>query len=378
MLFPEEFLTMLTGLSKRTADRASTRPAFRPTLDVLEDRTVPASLGTIDLPLNVSDLHIVGSSTSPQIQGVVNFAGQQAGTFTADLAAQDAAGATTPILDLHVGAIHLNVLGLHVDTSDICLDVTATPGQGLLGDLLGGLTTSGGLLNLNGIISQLGAGVTQAGGLLDQLDSLLDNVLGQTFTVDTLFGGGGGAAAAAAPHAGHVCDVLNLSLGPVDLNVLGLGVHLDDCNDGPVTVDITAVKGEGLLGNLLCGLSDGLGNLNPTQGLIDRVENLFDSLGNLAGAINRLEDVNLSRQAQRLVSQLERQLERLADRVDNLAELNQFIDQVDNVADRLDQLGDAAGSQVDRIFAQLSDQLDRILDRVDRLIDRLTSHVGGH
>jgi hypothetical protein len=52
------------------------------------------------------------------------------------------------------------------------------------------------------------------------------------------------------------CDILNLSLGPVDLNLLGLEVVLDDCDGGPVLVDITALSGPGkLLGNLLCGLS---------------------------------------------------------------------------------------------------------------------------
>jgi hypothetical protein len=58
------------------------------------------------------------------------------------------------------------------------------------------------------------------------------------------------------------CDVLNLVLGPLDLNVLGLQVNLNR-----IVLDIVAVSGAGnLLGNLLCavaGLLDGgiLGNL---------------------------------------------------------------------------------------------------------------------
>ena len=56
------------------------------------------------------------------------------------------------------------------------------------------------------------------------------------------------------------CEILNLVLGPLDLNLLGLVVHLDQ-----VVLNITAVPGAGnLLGNLLCavaGLLDGgLGN----------------------------------------------------------------------------------------------------------------------
>jgi hypothetical protein len=54
------------------------------------------------------------------------------------------------------------------------------------------------------------------------------------------------------------CDVLHLVLGPLDLDLLGLVVHLDK-----IVLDITAVPGAGaLLGNLLCavvGLLDGTG-----------------------------------------------------------------------------------------------------------------------
>jgi hypothetical protein len=54
------------------------------------------------------------------------------------------------------------------------------------------------------------------------------------------------------------CQVLNLVLGPLDVNLLGLVVHLDR-----VVLNITAVPGAGaLLGNLLCavvGLLDGTG-----------------------------------------------------------------------------------------------------------------------
>ena len=52
------------------------------------------------------------------------------------------------------------------------------------------------------------------------------------------------------------CQILDLVLGPLDLNLLGLAVHLDT-----VHLNITALPGPGnLLGNLLCavaGLLDG-------------------------------------------------------------------------------------------------------------------------
>lgn len=45
------------------------------------------------------------------------------------------------------------------------------------------------------------------------------------------------------------CDILRLALGPIDLDLLGLVVELDDCDDGPVIVEIDAIAGEGLLGD---------------------------------------------------------------------------------------------------------------------------------
>jgi len=86
----------------------------------------------------------------------------------------------------------------------------------------------------------------------------------------------GAIAGVSGPH----CDILNLSLGPVDLNLLGLEVHLDNCHNGPVTVDVTAVPGAGnLLGNLLCSLSHALdnnhghGNGNNIVTFINRIAN---------------------------------------------------------------------------------------------------------
>ncbi len=69
------------------------------------------------------------------------------------------------------------------------------------------------------------------------------------------------------------CEVLDLVLGPLDLNLLGLNVHLDK-----VHLNITAVPGAcNLLGNLLCavaGLLDGTG----LCGLSGILTNLLNAL----------------------------------------------------------------------------------------------------
>jgi hypothetical protein len=66
------------------------------------------------------------------------------------------------------------------------------------------------------------------------------------------------------------CDILNLVLGPLDLDLLGLQVHLDR-----VVLNIVAVPGPGnLLGNLLCavaGLLDGPGLLTQISQILNSI-----------------------------------------------------------------------------------------------------------
>ena len=79
-----------------------------------------------------------------------------------------------------------------------------------------------------------------------------------------------GTQAVTLPVIGAVCPILHLELGPLDLNLLGLVIHLDQ-----VVLDISAVPGAGnLLGNLLCavaGLLDGGGPLTVIAMLLNRI-----------------------------------------------------------------------------------------------------------
>ena len=164
-------------------------------------------------------------------------------------------GATCPILDLALGPIDLTLLGLRVETSPICLEITAYEGGGLLGDLLCTVANllQGGtpLADVLALLQAQGDLTRFLNGLTQILDGALDAV-----TANTIGSQPGGAIAAS-------CTVLDLALGPVELNLLGLEVILDDCNDGPVTVTITAIPGGGLLGDLLCSLSDVLSGPRP-------------------------------------------------------------------------------------------------------------------
>jgi hypothetical protein len=78
------------------------------------------------------------------------------------------------------------------------------------------------------------------------------------------------------------CDVLNLVLGPLDLNLLGLAIVLQQ-----VQLDIVAVPGAGaLLGNLLCavaGLLDGGFSLRLIADLLNAILAIIEGLGGVGG-----------------------------------------------------------------------------------------------
>ena len=70
------------------------------------------------------------------------------------------------------------------------------------------------------------------------------------------------------------CGILSLQTGTIDLNVLGLNVHL-----APINLEITAQSGPGqLLGNLLCAVVH----------LLDQGGPLSNLLGSLSGLLNQI------------------------------------------------------------------------------------------
>jgi len=252
------------------------------TREVLSSAVViapPSSPALVSAP-TAQVAHVIPLS----VTNVVNQAGQLVAEgllgstpFSAPLtvgARPNAADPTCPILDLTLGPIDLNLLGLEVKTSPICLSITAVPGSGnLLGNLLCGVAN---LLNGGTPLGDILGGLS-----LPDLDTLTSGVTGllngALSQVTTPFSGPTSHVAANADT-----NVLNLSLGPVDLNLLGLNVHLDDCNNGPVTVDIIAHSGPGnLLGNLIgavAHLLDGNGN---GGGLTAQLNHIAQVIGGL-------------------------------------------------------------------------------------------------
>jgi hypothetical protein len=85
----------------------------------------------------------------------------------------------------------------------------------------------------------------------------------------------GSASSPLTAHAAATCQILNLVLGPLHLNLLGLHVDLNQ-----VVLNITGHTGAGqLLGNLLCGVANLLNPGLPAgqlAGLLNIVEQLIN------------------------------------------------------------------------------------------------------
>jgi len=270
--------------------RAPAPQYFRPSLMRMEAREVPSAtmpapvMGAAHvasaaaqqaaslLPIHVNSVDITGVANNT-LQLVANATTATGRAIQIPLTLTNTTpNAATPILDLHVGAIHLDVLGLKVDTSEICLAITAKSGPGnLLGNLLGDVAH---LLDQGLSLDQILGGLTgQVGNLSSGLSGLLNGAIGAIGSPTNAATGGASVSSAGATR------ILDLALGPVDLNLLGLDVHLDNCHNGPVTVDVTAQAGPGnLLGNLLGGLSHLLDSHAATQALLNKVTHIADEI----------------------------------------------------------------------------------------------------
>ena len=79
--------------------------------------------------------------------------------------------------------------------------------------------------------------------------------------------------------AARICQVLNLTLGPIHLNLLGL--HVDT---NTIRLNITADSNGGLLGSLLCSVADLLGPNNPLTN-VQLAQLLNTLLGSVLGTL---------------------------------------------------------------------------------------------
>jgi len=139
------------------------------------------------------------------------------------------------------------------------------PITGTFTDALGGTGRFVGSLNIQRfalVNNQVVAVGTLTGTLTDSVGAVVGSILN---TVSLILN-------QAATQA--TCEILHLELGPLDLNLLGLVVHLNR-----VVLDISAVPGAGnLLGNLLCAVANLLNQGGPLQTLVNLLNQILGQL----------------------------------------------------------------------------------------------------
>jgi hypothetical protein len=133
------------------------------------------------------------------------------------------------VLNLTLDKLSLNLLGLHVDLDKVILNITANSRGGVLGSLFCSL--AGKRISLTKAATKLTAAANHSG----------------LATQGIRFATPARQTSAMAPGP---CQVLDLVLGPLHLNLLGLVVDLNQ-----VHLQITADPNGGVLGSLLCSLT---------------------------------------------------------------------------------------------------------------------------
>jgi hypothetical protein len=151
-------------------------------------------------------------------------------TVRTTVAITAAATGNCRILHLVLNQLNLVLLGVTVHLDKVVLNITGQPNGGVLGSLFCALANSKLAATRASAAHQLNIRIARGGQRLVGLNSY--------FT------------AQAAPAAGATCPILDLTIGPLHLNLLGLVVNLNQ-----VHLTVTATQGAGVLGDLLCSLS---------------------------------------------------------------------------------------------------------------------------
>ena len=102
--------------------------------------------------------------------------------------------------------------------------------------------------------------IVAVGTLTGTIQNAVGNVIGTILRTISMIVTFGGAS----------CDILHLELGPLDLNLLGLQVHLDK-----IVLDIDADPTGGLLGSLLCAVANLLNAGGPLADIVNLLNQIL-------------------------------------------------------------------------------------------------------
>ncbi len=173
-------------------------------------------------------------------------------TVVKDTVALSAAtgGGGCRVLHLFLNELTLNLLGLNAHLDKVTLDITGNASGGVLGSLFCRLAHARIASTRSATIAALNAGVAGHPGHALRFTAYLHPAHAAATPPAPTAPTTTPAPTTPAPAAG-TCPVLDLVVGPLNLQLLGLVVDLQK-----VHLNVTATRGAGKLGDLFCTLAD--------------------------------------------------------------------------------------------------------------------------
>ena len=144
--------------------------------------------------------------------------------------------------------------------------VLLTPAAGGVSIPVTGTTTRGGKFTGAFNVKQFSVvndQIVAVGTLTGTIQNSVGNVIGTALKTVSMI----------VTFKGASCDILHLELGPLDLDLLGLQVHLDK-----IVLDIDADPTGGLLGTLLCAVANLLNAGGPLADIVGLLNQILDLL----------------------------------------------------------------------------------------------------
>src|SRR3954453_1033127 len=186
----------------------------------------------LTVAVRVGHIHVKGrmtKATGTATAALTNFSGattkvEQKVTLSATN------GGSCKVLHLFLDRLDLTLLGLNAHLDKVTLDITGKSKGGVLGQLF----------------CRLSKGLRSRAAAAKAINARMAGPPMRAFRFSTRV-----TPQATASQAAPTCQVLDLVLGPLNLDLLGLVVDLKR-----VHLSVTATRGGGVLGDLFCKLAD--------------------------------------------------------------------------------------------------------------------------
>jgi hypothetical protein len=196
-------------------------------------RTVNTPEGKLLVSVNVERFRAsaAGTQASGTAKATLTPIGQIPTTVTKKVTLAASRSGACTILTLNLEKLELNLLGLNVHLEKVVLAVTGQPHGGVLGSLFCSLARAHAKAARVSAVSRLNQAIRRHGSVRPIQLSL--------------------GVHATTSAVGPTCSVLDLVVGPLNLNLLGLVVDLNQ-----VHLIVTAEPTGGVLGSLFCNLAN--------------------------------------------------------------------------------------------------------------------------